>query len=98
MSLPPSYNNSEEYLEDLLSFLKRYEWIYNYPNTDILINKIFDNFPPHWDNYFRVLNNDDMNLLSNGIAKVFNLIVKRKCNCFIICNFLEFARRFANIF
>lgn len=72
MSLPPSYEDSKNYFEDVLVFLKQYQWIYNYPNTDILINNILNHFPLHSVDYFHEMTNTDINLLAAGVINVIN--------------------------
>ncbi|XP_050679207.1 methyltransferase-like protein 25B isoform X2 [Leptidea sinapis] len=42
MSLPPSFHNSSDYFEACLKFFAEYEYLYNFPNTDILVNNVLD--------------------------------------------------------
>lgn len=70
MSLPSQYDTSADYFEEVLRFLKDYDWLYNYANTDILINRVFDRFSPEWIEYFRSQNTEDLNKLSAGITTV----------------------------
>ncbi|XP_052742792.1 methyltransferase-like protein 25B isoform X2 [Bicyclus anynana] len=38
MALPSCFEGPEEYFEQFYSFLKKYEYLYNFPNTDLLVN------------------------------------------------------------
>ncbi|KAG5893231.1 hypothetical protein JTB14_013393 [Gonioctena quinquepunctata] len=68
MSLPSSYTSSAEYLKDSLDFLKKYQWLYNYSNTHVLVNKIFANIPADWSECFKKLSNEELNNLpTNGL-------------------------------
>lgn len=42
MSLPLTYDHPTRYFEDSLSFFRQYQRLYNFPNTDVLVNKILD--------------------------------------------------------
>lgn len=42
MSLPESFDNPEEYFEESLKFFHEYQYLFNYPNTDILVHNILD--------------------------------------------------------
>lgn len=42
MSLPQNFKNAEEYFEECLKFFQEYQYLFNYPNTDILIHNILD--------------------------------------------------------
>ncbi|KAK9873945.1 hypothetical protein WA026_002298 [Henosepilachna vigintioctopunctata] len=53
MSLPSTYYNIYKYFDDALTFLKEYEWIYNYPNTDVLVEGFLQKIPEDWRDYFR---------------------------------------------
>lgn len=70
MSLPLEYNTASCYFEEVVSFLKTYEWAYNYPNTDILIKSVLENFPPDWLLFFKKMSNTELNNLSLGIVEV----------------------------
>ncbi|CAH1105495.1 unnamed protein product [Psylliodes chrysocephalus] len=61
MSLPLSYSNTTDYLKDTLTFLNNHQWIYNFPNTHILVKDIFKYFPCDWFDYFKGLSNDELN-------------------------------------
>ncbi|XP_056640923.1 uncharacterized protein LOC130447898 [Diorhabda sublineata] len=63
MSLPPTYTLSTDYFKDALDFLKNHQWVYNYPNTRILIQDIFAHMPPDWLRYFQDLPNSELNKL-----------------------------------
>lgn len=47
--------DSTIYFDEALEFLKEYQWIYNYPNTDILSRNILDEMPKEWLSYFNKL-------------------------------------------
>lgn len=70
MSIPHHYASSSEYLRNVLNFLKKYEWIYNYSNTDILIKNVLSNFSPDWRNFIDSLSNEDFNNLPLGMVQV----------------------------
>lgn len=42
MSLPQHFDNPVEYFEECLKFFRVYQYLYDFPNTDILIHDIFD--------------------------------------------------------
>ncbi|CAG9838397.1 unnamed protein product [Diabrotica balteata] len=63
MSLPSIYLASADYFKDALDFLSKYQWLYNYPNTHILVKDILTNFPSDWCEYFQQLPNDELNNL-----------------------------------
>ncbi|XP_071054409.1 methyltransferase-like protein 25B [Onthophagus taurus] len=68
MAIPQSYTDSKTYMHDCLQFLNDYQWIYNYPNTHILVNKIFEKIPLDWVEYFNKFNTNDFNSLALGIV------------------------------
>lgn len=76
MSVPSLYVTSREYLVELFSFLKSNQWLYNYHNTDVLVNKVFNNFPEVWIKYFKSLSCKDiyqLNLLNVSDIFLFQL-------------------------
>lgn len=42
MSLPDSFETAEEYFESSIKFFKEYQFLYNFHNTDVLLNNILD--------------------------------------------------------
>ncbi|RZC31870.1 presequence protease, mitochondrial [Asbolus verrucosus] len=66
MALPTYYNNVKDYFEDTLNFLKAYHWLYSYPNTHVLVNNVFDQFPAEWPPYLRNLTSEGLNDLARG--------------------------------
>ncbi|XP_044747596.1 protein RRNAD1 isoform X2 [Coccinella septempunctata] len=50
---------SSKYFDEALGFLKEYQWIFNYPNTDILSKNILDEIPSEWIAYFNNLSFSD---------------------------------------
>ncbi|KAI8441295.1 hypothetical protein MSG28_014925, partial [Choristoneura fumiferana] len=40
MALPTSFEHPEDYFQDCLAFLKEYQYLYNFPNTDILVHDV----------------------------------------------------------
>lgn len=53
----------EEYFQKALPFLKKHNWIYNYPNTDVLLNNVFENIEPDWIPHLEHLGTDSLNRL-----------------------------------
>lgn len=80
MSLPKQYNTAVSYFDDLVHFLKTYEWIFNYPNTEILLNHIFEKFPVEWIEFFEKINTAQLNNLSVGTVSV-SIMKKKKLIC-----------------
>nr|XP_034838375.1 methyltransferase-like protein 25 [Maniola hyperantus] len=39
MALPTSFEESAEYFEEFYNFLHKYEYLFNFPNTDLLVNQ-----------------------------------------------------------
>lgn len=72
MSLPPGYNSSFEYITDCISFLKEYQWLFNYPNTQVFVKEVFLKFPEEWTIYFKDLPNADLNNIPVGRMQVIN--------------------------
>lgn len=70
MSLPKQYSTAISYFDDVVQFLKTYEWIFNYPNTDILLNRVFEQFPADWIVFFKNINFTQLNNFSTGIISV----------------------------
>nr|CAI5844041.1 unnamed protein product [Callosobruchus analis] len=62
MSLPAPYLSSTDYISDCLDFLKSYQWLYNYYNTRVLVNNVFENFPLDWIDYFNNITNEELNV------------------------------------
>ncbi|KAF5274828.1 hypothetical protein FQR65_LT00411 [Abscondita terminalis] len=64
------YNMSINFFESsfvaVLSFLKDSQWIYNYPNTHILVNKVLDEFKPDWIRHLDCITNNELNDLPFG--------------------------------
>lgn len=42
MALPSGFEGPEEYFEKFINFLQRYEYFFNFPNTDLLVNHCLD--------------------------------------------------------
>lgn len=42
MSLPQYFNNPEKYFEECLKFFQEYQYLFNNPNTDLLIHNLLD--------------------------------------------------------
>lgn len=65
-----SQDSLRQYFQKALVFLKNQQWIYNYPNTHILVYKILDEFDPEWVSYFKNITNDELNDLAFCIVNV----------------------------
>lgn len=70
MTLPLHYNSATEYFEKALSFLKEYDWLYNYPNTHIFVNKVLERIPPQWVSYHQNLSNEKLKDFAEGFVDV----------------------------
>lgn len=65
----------EEYFQKALPFLKKHNWIYNYPNTDVLLNNVFENIEPTWIPHLKQLGTDGLNRLPQlEVANVSSII------------------------
>lgn len=42
MSLPHQFSTPQDYFEGVINFFKEYQYLFNFPNTDILIKNILD--------------------------------------------------------
>lgn len=70
MSLPSSYQTSSAYIRDVLDFLKNNQFIYNYYNTHIIVNKVLSNFPSDWVDYFNNSSHEELTGLASSEIKV----------------------------
>lgn len=70
MAVPGRYDTVEKYLEEVFDFLKTYQWVFSSPNTYVLVNKVFDQFPSEWLPFLSDLSNDELNELSVGVVSV----------------------------
>lgn len=61
MSLPKGFNNSHEYFQHVVDFLKRNSWIYREANTMFLKNGIFNEFPQDYKEYFLNIQQQELN-------------------------------------
>lgn len=62
----------DEYLEKSFEFLGKYQWIFNFKNTDILTKNVLGNFPSEWKDYFTRLTTEELHHLVTGTLKVTN--------------------------
>ncbi|KAK5647208.1 hypothetical protein RI129_002100 [Pyrocoelia pectoralis] len=67
--MPTFDEDPKEYFQEVLTFLRKEDWIYNYPNTHIFVNKILDNFRTDWVESLRNINNKELNDLPAGNVK-----------------------------
>lgn len=86
MSLPKQYTTATAYFDDVAQFLKTHEWIYNYLNTEILLNRIFEKFPLEWVEFLGNISTEQLNNLSVGIVSVS--IMQTLNQQFLLCLFL----------
>ncbi|XP_045782415.1 probable methyltransferase-like protein 25 isoform X2 [Maniola jurtina] len=42
MALPTGFEEPDEYFEEFFNFLHKYEYLFNFPNTDLLVNNALD--------------------------------------------------------
>lgn len=70
MSIPQSYKSPDDYIVDCFHFLSKYEWLYNYNNTQVLVKNILSKFPQEWSEYFKTLSDEDINNLPLGKLQV----------------------------
>lgn len=70
MAVPSWYNTEKQYFDEVLEFLKAYQWVYKFPNTHILVNKVFDHFPLEWIPFLRGLTHEELNNLALGFLSV----------------------------
>ncbi|XP_044739052.1 uncharacterized protein LOC123300532 [Chrysoperla carnea] len=76
MSLPNSfthYNEKSEafleYFQQTINFLHNHEWIYNFPNTNILQENILNKFPLGWRYHLEQLSCQELNQIPFGFYK-----------------------------
>lgn len=50
MALPPHFKGSAQYFEEILKMFYKYEHLFNFPNTDVLINNTFDHIDIELEN------------------------------------------------
>ncbi|KAH1000706.1 hypothetical protein HUJ04_013001 [Dendroctonus ponderosae] len=60
----------DEYLEEAFEFLRKYQWMFNFKNTEILTRNVLANFPSEWKDYFTQLTTDELHHLVTGALKV----------------------------
>lgn len=78
-----SHQNSKQQFENILSFLKEKEWIFNYPNTHILVNKVIDGFPEEWIHCLKHISNTELNNLPFGNVNVSKKLGHRIVSIYI---------------
>lgn len=64
MALPQGYMSERQYFDEVLSFLKKYHWIYSSPNTHIFANKILNQISPEWISYLTDVSNSEFECLA----------------------------------
>lgn len=60
----------KEYLQKALQFLLKHEWIYNYPNTHVLVNKVFENIEQDWIEHLKNLDITNLKDFQLKVVKV----------------------------
>ncbi|CAH2269140.1 jg23022 [Pararge aegeria aegeria] len=78
MALPSGFEGPKEYFEKFFNFIQKYEYLFNFPNTDLLVNEVLDKI--------------EMNLQELDIfQEVFDI---RKLNCEYLTDFFEDLDKF----
>lgn len=80
MTLPCTYRNQRssqnsfkdyiQYFIDSITFLRENEWIFNFPNTDVLVHNIFEKFPKGWRYHLEKLSCKELNEIPFGLRQV----------------------------
>jgi len=68
--MPPGYADYTSYFCDVLSFLRDYSWVYNFPVTELLVQDVFKQIPKDWSTALLSLTNEQLNTLPQGFVKV----------------------------
>lgn len=67
--LPSGFLTREQYFETALSFLGQYEWLYNWPVTEVLASGVLDQLPVDWWQTLRRLSIEELNQLPRGVSE-----------------------------
>jgi hypothetical protein len=70
MLVPPGYADYASYFSDVLSFLREYSWVYNFPVTELLVQDVFKKIPEDWLTALLSLTNQQLNILPQGFVMV----------------------------
>lgn len=77
MSLPQNFDSPEEYFEEILKFFREYQYLFNYPNTDLLIHNILDKITVKDEDIDNIFN-EDFDLNSTNDEFLCNFFMKLK--------------------
>lgn len=70
MLVPTGYADYVSYFSEVLSFLREYSWVYNFPVTELLVQDVFKKIPKDWSMVLFSLNNEQLNNLPKGFVMV----------------------------
>uniref|UniRef100_A0A1Y1MHR6 Methyltransferase domain-containing protein n=1 Tax=Photinus pyralis TaxID=7054 RepID=A0A1Y1MHR6_PHOPY len=62
------HKDANEYFREVLTFLREEDWLFNYPNTHIFVNRILDNFKTDWIRPLRCITNKELNDIPEGFV------------------------------
>ncbi|XP_060517478.1 probable methyltransferase-like protein 25 [Cylas formicarius] len=66
MAIPKSFETCNDYIQEMLLFLEKYQWLYNYRNTHILVEKQFSIIAIPWKDYILNLSQEDLQNIFMG--------------------------------
>jgi hypothetical protein len=70
MLVPPGYADYDSYFSAVLSFLREYSWVYNFPVTELLVQDVFKQMPMEWSTALLSLTYQQLNILPQGFVMV----------------------------
>lgn len=70
MLVPPGYDDYGSYFSEVLSFLREYSWVYNFPVTELLVQDVLKQIPVEWSTALLGLTYQQLNILPQGFVMV----------------------------
>ncbi|KAH9632556.1 hypothetical protein HF086_012363 [Spodoptera exigua] len=82
MSLPPHYETPEEYFKECLQFFRDYQYLFSYPNTDILIHRILEKIAINDEDMQVFDENFDITAVEDDYLAIFFVNLKKMQVCY----------------
>uniref|UniRef100_A0A8D8ZSV9 Methyltransferase-like protein 25 n=1 Tax=Cacopsylla melanoneura TaxID=428564 RepID=A0A8D8ZSV9_9HEMI len=60
VALSDVYSNSSVYFKEAVDFFDQFSWVFDFPNTDILVKDVLSQIPPEWVSVFSTLTDDEI--------------------------------------
>lgn len=70
MILPSEFQSVSEYLNEVVLFLNKVSWIYEFAVTSLLTRDVLTNIPAEWAASLIHLSIDELNSVPTGLIKV----------------------------